>query len=1108
MKAVLVFAVALILGSIGWAQSTAQIQGVIQDGSGAAVPGAEVKAMQTDTGATRIVTSGADGAYVLTNLPIGAYRIEVSKMGFSTYVQTGITLQVAGQPTVDIALKVGNVSEQVQVEANAALVETQSTNIGSVIENQRILELPLNGRNVTDLIQLAGAAITQGVAGAGGFPGTANIVIAGGQAFGVGYYLDGSLFNNPWDNANLPFPFPDALQEFKVETSALDAGSGMHAGASINAVTKSGTNALHGDAFEFLRNNAMNAQNYFTNATFGAAKDTLKRNQFGGTIGGRIIKDKLFVFGGYQKTITRQLAVAPDAFVPTTAMQAGDFTGCPSALTGLPAGLASNFSGGKLKPGISYDPASLKLAAKLPGTSDPCGRVHFAFPTQIGEYQVVGRVDYQIAPNHSLFGRYTATTYYRTPAYELAQSNVLTTGLAGLDDAMQSGIIGHTWIINSSTVNAIRASVTRVGVSRGNADFFSSCDLGVKMYCGEVPHQSLFTITGNFALGVSTGTKGHNANTTYQLADDFSVVRGAHQLGFGVMLSQYRLGLLGTVFAQNTYTFQNLPAFLMGGAPDSPVTVTTASPNALIQRKNYFGAYARDTWKVSPRLTLNVGVRYEPYLPHSMTNGAVYNFSLPDLIAGKKTTQFVNAPAGMTFPGDTGFAGKSGLSSKLALFAPRLGLAWDPTGTGKTSIRASYGMAYDFVNGQLFVNTASAPPFGNTQTFAAGSFSNPYLSNAGGNIYPYILGAQAPFAPSGVYIALDPNLDTTAVNQWNLSIQHQFGRDWVARATYAGSETAHLWQVSQLNPGQFIPGNCTAGQFGLTAAGLCSHITNTNARRLFTVNKYPTANLIANMDQYSDGGTSSYHGLILAVQKRMSHGVSMNANYTWSHCIGDLAVGNSTGNAGNGLVIPTDRRQDRSNCISQQIGGTFSSDRRHLFNLTVVGETPKFTNRALRTVVTGWQVAGIYRATSASWLTATMQAGDVQRSGTANQRPVQLLGNTLCADPNSSCWISKAAFTTPAVGTLSTMNRSNIPGPNFWQVDLSVTRNFNLTERYKLQVRAESFNLTNSFRAGIPSPALTAGGSGVVTNFGAANFGQITSALDPRILQMAMKFVF
>jgi hypothetical protein len=274
------------------------------------------------------------------------------------------------------------------------------------------------------------------------------------------------------------------------------------------------------------------------------------------------------------------------------------------------------------------------------------------------------------------------------------------------------------------------------------------------------------------------------------------------------------------------------------------------------------------------------------------------------------------------------------------------------------------------------------------------------------------------------------------------------------------------------------------------------------------VNNYPGASLIANMDQFDDGGTASYHGLILSLQKRLSYGVSASANYTWSHCIGDLAVGNSVGGAGTGLVIPSYRRQDRSNCLSQEIGGVFSSDRRHILNFTVVGEAPRFANRTLRTALTGWQAAASYRVQSAQWLTVSMTPPDRQLSGTGNQRPIQVLANTLCTLPTAACWINPAAFALPALGTLSTMNRGNIPGPSFWQVDLGVTRNFRLTEHQKLQLRCEAFNVTNSFRAGVPLPSFSAGNPGVSLSLGSPTFGQITSALDPRILQMAVKYVF
>ena len=242
-----------------WAQAVSQIQGTVQDSTGATVPGAEVKATQTATGTVRTTTSAGDGNYVLPNLPTGPYTIEVTKQGFTKYVQTGVVLQVASSPTIDIALKVGAVNESVQVEANATLVETQTTGVGGVMETERVLELPLNGRNSADLIQMVGAAVNTGVAGGASsrsMNGGVGYSVAGGQSYGVSYQLDGSLHNNPFDNLNLPLPFPDALQEFKVETSSLTAQNGMHSAAAVNAVTKSGTNEFHGDAFEFLRNGA------------------------------------------------------------------------------------------------------------------------------------------------------------------------------------------------------------------------------------------------------------------------------------------------------------------------------------------------------------------------------------------------------------------------------------------------------------------------------------------------------------------------------------------------------------------------------------------------------------------------------------------------------------------------------------------------------------------------------------------------------------------------------------------------------------------------------------------------------------------------------------
>jgi hypothetical protein len=1094
----------------GQSQASSQIQGTVLDASGAPVPAAQVKATQTDTGSSRVVNTESDGVYVLTNLPIGPYRLEVSKPGFSTYVQTGIILQVATNPTVDVALKIGAVNEQVQVEANAALVETQATGVGNVMETQRIVELPLNGREATDLIQYTGAALVLGTAGNGGYPGTVQFSIAGGQAFGVAFWLDGSVYNNPWDLANMPLPFPDALQEFKVETSTLTASNGVHAGGTVTGVTRSGSNGFHGDLFEFLRNGDLNARNFFA-----PTRDTLKRNQFGGTIGGPVVKNKLFFFFGYQDTITRQDPAANTAatFVPTAAMIQGNFSACPqdlsaAVLAGIPASISSQIHN-NIIPASLFDPASLKLASLLPATTGGCGQTGFGLTTDVNENQYVGRGDYQISPKDSLYGRYIRTHFYRPPSYTFTPDNLLTTAQGGLDDADQSWVVGETHLFSPTLVNQFRASVDRIAVHRFSPSYVSACDLGVPVYCGYVPHQSGFTVTGAFTVGPGTGGPAQAHSTPLQINDEINWVHGNHQINFGGGGEVSKMLFYGNVYSQTNWTFNNIPTFLLGEFSTNSMSL----PNDLLQEKWFMNLFVQDTWKVTPHLTVNVGLRYEPFFPPSEINGSVYNFSLAGLIAGTKSTQFANAPPGLSYPGDPGFIGKTGEQKQWDLFAPRVALAWDPKGDGKTVIRAGWGISYDYVAGELMVNSADAPPYGGTEIWA-GQFSNPFATNPGGNIYPYTPNKNAPFAPAGTYIFLPPNLKTPSTMNWNLVVQRQLGSDWLVSASYIGSESEHLWDSYQVNPAVYIPGKCAAGQYGLKVAGPCSSVGNQNYRRVFVLNNYP-GTLFANgspafgyVDSFDSGGTSSYNGLLLALTKRFSKGFLMNANYTWSHCIGDLSIGDSTGNAGQGLANPNNRNYDRSNCQSNEIGGTFSADRRQIFNLTVVYQTPKFANRWESVFLSDWKFAPIYSFKSAYWISAYLSTDVALNGDTGNERPVQVLSDPLCANPSPSCWINPKAFVTPAAGTLSGLGRNNIPGPHFFGIDMAVSREFPILERYRLEFRAEAFNLTNSFRAGISLPALTAGASGVNTIFGTPTFGQVTSALDPRILQMAMKFSF
>src|SRR3984885_7791463 len=370
----------LVVGftSAGLLAQTVQINGVVRDPGGPPVPGSQVPVTQTDTGFTRTAQSAADGAYQLPALPIGPYRLEVQKMGFTTYIQNGIILQVDTNPAIDVGLKVGSVNEQVVVEAAAAMVETQSTGVGQVINSQQVVDLPLNGRDPTQLIFLSGASTTGpngGINSSKNYQNETIVALAGPGVAGVSYMLDGGTHNDPFNSLNLPFPFPDALQEFKVETSALPAQYGYHSAGAVNAVSKSGTNEFHGDAFEFLRNGDLNARDFFA-----TSRDTLKRNQFGGTVGGPIRKDKLFFFAGYQGTIQKSAPSQSIGYVPTAAMVNGDFTAIASpACNGgkqitLPGTVG--FTNNTISPSL-LNPVALSLDKLLPTTTNPCGKVTY-----------------------------------------------------------------------------------------------------------------------------------------------------------------------------------------------------------------------------------------------------------------------------------------------------------------------------------------------------------------------------------------------------------------------------------------------------------------------------------------------------------------------------------------------------------------------------------------------------------------------------------------------------------------------------------------------------------------------------------------------------------
>jgi hypothetical protein len=1009
--------------------------------------------------------------------------LEVALPGFRTFVQTGIVLQVNSNPVINALLQVGQVSEQVEVQANAGLVETRNAGIGQVIENERILELPLNGRQVTDLIVLAGAAVQTATASSRGMQGGAGITVAGGTSFSVSYSLDGASHNNPFDNYNLPLPFPDALQEFKVETSALTAQNGMHSGAWVNAVTKSGTNEFHGSAFEFVRNGIFNARNFFA-----TKRDSLKRNQFGGTLGGPVVHNKLFVFGGFQGTTTRSDPPDTISFVPTPAMLAGDFTTVtsPACRAAGQLNLRTPFVNNRVNAAL-FSRAAVNIAARLPRTEDPCGRIVYGLRDAPNETQSVGKVDYQLSIDHSIFGRYMATTYRVLPPYHYTD-NVLTTTRGGRDNLAQSITLGDTYLFGSDMVNAFRLAVNRSAIHRTHKEFFEPADVGINSY-SYIPDYMLMTVTGGFALGGGTELDSTFYTTTYLAAEDLSWVRGTHQIGIGASVAYWRSNQVGNARAPGNFTINGqvtglgLADFLLGYTSDF-----IEGLNLINLDQTYFGLYAQDTWTASPRVTLNYGLRWEPYLPHSLRDGNIYNFDYDRFRQGIKSTVFPNAPAGFRWAGDPDFIGKTGIHKKWSNVAPRVGLAWDPRGDGQTSIRASYGIAFDFPNSQIRLDSVGAAPFGYQLrlTSPAGGLDDPWRDYPGGNPFPtpYPPKANTVFTPFGSYLGQDEHTEATSVQSWNLSLQRQMGTDWLVSASYLGSHTTHLWTMQATNPPVYFPGGpCEI--HGVTY-NPCSSTANISQRRKLYLERPQDGQYVGLLDRFASDGSASYHGLLVGAQRRATEGVTISGNYTWSHCISDPTVGGGTGAIGTVYVDPNNRVFDRGNC---------EGDRRHLVSFTTVAETPQFSNATLRALATAWRLSGIYRWSSGQPLTI-ISGQDRALSSIGGQRAHQILENPF-GDKSLNAYLNPAAFAQPALGTLGNLGRANIQGPNSWQLDVALSRAFQFGESQRLELRAEAFNVTNSLRKGLPA-----------VNLSQNIFGQITTAADPRIVQFALKYVF
>jgi Carboxypeptidase regulatory-like domain len=1064
------------------AVNNASIHGVVQDSTGAVVAGAQLKATQTDTGRVQTTVSSPDGTYLLADLPVGGYTLEVTSPAFNKYLQSGIVLEVGQNVGVNIALTVGNVSQEVHVSANAAMVETQDTSVSEVIDQKRIVDLPLNGRQATDLIALAGGAAMPPNAASRDvtshdYVNSVAISVNGGQINGNNYLLDGGDHNDSHSNVNMPFPFPDALQEFSVQTSGISSRYGLHPGSVINAVTKSGTNSFHGSLFEFLRNGDFNARNFFA-----TSQDNLHRNQFGGTGGGPILKNKLFIFGGYQNTRNRTAPPSTISFVATPQALNGDFSTLDSAAcqtsgkakqlknpaTGLP------YPNNQIPTG-SFSTPALNLLKLIPISNDPCGRLTYGIPNPSNEYQVVSRVDWVQSPRNNVLARYFILDYANPAIYT---NNVLTTSRPGLLQRAQSIVLGDQFTVTSAIVNNFHVTYSRLAVHRSNPSTMPSPQgIGVNMY-NAVPNFISVALTNYFTVGGGSNAPAKFIRNQLQYADDIDWIKGHNHFSFGTegifgQMDQNNIGTANGAFTFNgSLSGDGLADYLLGDV----YSIAAANPQINALRQKYFGIYFQDDIQLSPRLTVHAGVRWEPSLPQYDAINQGDHFSLANFTAGVKTSVFTNAPPGLQFYGDPGIP-KAFANGSYDDFAPRIGFAFDPTGRGKESIRASYGIFFDAP--ESFTNSAFgvAPPWGNGLTLNSVSFANPFATYPGGDPFPnpYPPVKTAPFNTAGTYVNLPLGLHHMYMQQWNLSLQRQLGNDWVVTADYLGNRGVHLRAGTEENPAIYIPG---AGK---------STTANTNARRMLSQLNPTTGAYYSTITFLDDGVSTNYNALRLTTQHRFNHGYTLLSAYTYSKCMQDTeTLGNKL--QGNNETNPYNRLFDYGLC---------DYDLRHSFVTSMVYAGYNFKNRAVDLVAGGWSPAFLVSANSGFPFTPLTGVDD-SLSGVGLDRPNAVAGvNPYVRNKKTLQWVNAQAFTANGPATFGTTGMNSLGAPHYVDTDVTLSKLFKVWEQQTFQLRFEFFNVFNHTNFQAP-----------VNTLNSPTYGQIQASNPARIIQLAAKYNF
>jgi len=1075
MRTALVLGIVCTAVGLTLGQERGGIVGSVVDQSGAAVSGAKIMVTNSGTGQVRTASSSSSGDYSVPNLPVGQYAATAEQPGFKRATVGSIKVDVQQTVRIDFSLQVGQVTDQVTVTGVAPLLQADDAQIGALVENKRVEDLPLNGRNFTQLALLVPGA-TEGTAG--NYAATYGLGTRGsGVSFSINgqqssynqFLIDGVPAKENQHESNSISPSVDAIQEFRVQTSNYSAELGTEAGGQINLVTKSGTNRLHGTAYEFLRNDIFDGSNFFS----GGTKPELRRNQFGGTLGGPIRRNKTFFFGSYEGTRIRK-GFTQTGLVPNTQERAGDFSDL------LPLGITIHdptthvpFPGNVVPSGSISPIAStiLQQFVPLPNTAPPDQPFDPNLATnyvsndtnKINVYQVIGRLDHHFSDKDAVFGRYIIEDV------DNISPKLFPTDSFRQKSRGQNAEISFSHIFSSNKLNELKLAYNRFRQNEVVGNAFHNDVVGAlgiaglceQPACWGVPEMDIspYLSFGEHGLGqVVSGPRGWRSEV-FHVGDTFSYGKGAHTMKFGLTMERHRDTFPETIFPRGIFGFDGRFTSVDGNTPNSTAALADfllGLPRTSLASIDEFDPHFENTdlypwfqddWRVTSTLTLNLGLRYEWSGRPISENDTISNI---DISGG--TAQLVTAKDHSQF----GFP-RSLVDNDNNNLAPRLGFAWSPSQVKRYVLRGGYGIFYQRETSNSWIDLAINPPFIN-QTFfildstQAGSFDfqNPF--------------ALAPPIPL-LFFAIDKHWRDGYVQEWNLDNQFSITPNLVVDIAYVGNKGTRLPNLIPINQAVPGPGDVQSRRPFPNFGSLNFRLSNSSA---------------------------TYHGLQTRVERRFANGLSFLASYTFSKTINDASIYENDPGPQNVRNLRAEK-------------GLASQDVRQRLVLSYVYELPfgrgkrfgSSSNGVSQQLIGGWQVNGITTLQSGQPFTPIL-GFDNADVGDGTARP-DLVGDPILSrgDRSRLRWFNTDAFAAPAPGTFGTAGRNRVIGPGLNNFDFSVVKRFEFGEQRSLEFRTEVFNIFNH------SNFVTVGNV-----LGTPSFGQLTSARDPRDIQFGLKFLF